>query len=82
MTKDSIHLATSVANYRVRALMGHQENPFTKTPETTVSKKKNSEKTDRKDASLKNLQNIIAERLKEDERNIKGDNKKRSILSE
>ena len=47
-----------------------------------MSKKKNSGKTDRKEASLKNLQNIITERLKEDERNIKGDNIKRSTLSE
>ena len=62
--------------------MGLQQNPFTKLPEPTVSKKKNSDKTDRKDASLKNLQNIFAERLKEDERNIKGNNKKRSTLSE
>ena len=40
-TKDSIYLATSVANYRRRALMGLPENIFTKTPEITVRKKKN-----------------------------------------
>ena len=31
---------------------------------------------------MKNLQNIITERLKEDERNVKADNNKRSTLSE
>ena len=81
-SKDSIYLATSVANYRRRALIGLPENTFTKTSEPTVSKKKNSGKTDRKDASLKNLQNIITERLKEDERNVKANNNKRSTLSE
>ena len=39
---DSIYLATSVANYRRRALMGLPENPFTKTSEPNISKKKNS----------------------------------------
>ena len=61
--------------------MGLPENPFTKRSDPNITKKKNSGKK-RKDASLKNLQNLITEKLKEDERNIKADNNKKSTLFE
>merc|ERR1712030_15061 len=84
---DANFLATSVANYRRRQLQGLMEVNMPE--EISIPLGKGEEKRKRKNykkkvdyASLQDIQKIISKSMEKDERKIKENNSKKSVLSE
>ena len=83
---DTNFLATSVANYRRRQIQGLMEVNMPDETETSLGKGKETRKektTDKKTnyASLQDMQKIISKSMEKDERKVKENNTKRSVLS-